>query len=205
MKVLGINGSPRKGGNTEIIVNRVLDGLKARGWETDYVQIGGQVFRGCISCGGCFKNKDGKCVIKEDKFNEVFAKMVEADAIVVGSPTYFADVTAEIKALMDRAGYVAIANGHLLKGKIGMGVSAVRRGGSIHTVDSINHFLHLSRMILPGSTYWNMVYGRGKGEVLNDEEGIANMDHLAAVTDWLGKAIKPFIDSYPLTGGSCAE
>jgi multimeric flavodoxin WrbA len=205
MKVLGINGSPRKGGNTEIIIKRVLDGLKARGWETDYEQIGGQVFRGCVACGGCFKNLDGKCVLKEDKFNDVFAKMTEADAIIIGSPTYFADVTAEVKALIDRAGYVAIANGHLLRGKIGMAVSAVRRGGSIHAIDTINHFIHLSRMVIPGSTYWNMVYGRQKGEVSGDEEGLANMDHLAAVTDWLGRAIKPVVESYPLSGGSCTD
>lgn len=204
MKVLGINGSPRNGGNTELLVNTVLEGLKKRDWETDYVRIGGQIMRGCTACGTCFKNKNMQCVMKEDAFNDVFAKMAEADAIIIGSPTYFADVTAETKALIDRAGFVAMANGHALRGKVGNAVVAVRRGGSMHVFDTINHFLHLSRMIVPGSTYWNMVYGRQKGEAAEDAEGMANMEHLAAVTDWLARAVKPAIDSYPLSG-SCAE
>lgn len=197
MKVLGINGSPRTGGNTEILVKKVLGTLETLGWETEYVKIGGQVMRGCMACGTCFKTKNLQCVMKEDAFNDVYQKMVEADAIIIGSPTYFADVTSETKALLDRAGLVSMANDHSLKGKLGSAVVAVRRGGAIHVFDTINHFLHLSKMIVPGSTYWNMAYGLEKNEVENDSEGLANMEHLGKVTDWLAKAVKPVIDSYP--------
>lgn len=201
MKAIAINGSPRKGGNTEILLNRVLSGLNEKGWETELVKIGGKVMRGCTACGGCRNNQNMKCVLTEDSFNDVFAKMVEADAIFIGSPTYFADVTAETKALIDRAGFVAMSNGNALKGKVGSAVVAVRRGGGIHVFDTINHLFHLSKMIVPGSTYWNFVYGLMPGDVNGDEEGLANMDHIASVTDWLARAVKPVIDSYPMGGG----
>ena len=196
MYALAICGSPRKNGNPSIILNTVLETLKAKGWETEMETVGGQNIRGCTACGACFKKADGTCII-DDAFNPVFTKMLKADAIIIGSPTYFADVTAEIKALIDRAGFVAMANGNALKGKIGAGVSAVRRGGSIHTVDTINHLFMISRMIIPGSTYWNMVYGLHKGDVEKDKEGLANMRHIGEAIDWLGRAIKPHMESYP--------
>jgi len=196
MYALAICGSPRKNGNTSIILNTVLETLKAKGWETEMETVGGQNIRGCTACGACFKKADGTCIIDDD-LNPVIAKMFKADAIIIGSPTYFADVTAEIKALIDRAGFVAMANGNALKGKIGAGVSAVRRGGSIHTVDTINHLFMISRMIIPGSTYWNMVYGLHKGDVEKDKEGLANMRHIGETIDWLGRAIKPHLESYP--------
>jgi multimeric flavodoxin WrbA len=200
MYALAINGSPRKGGNTEYILNTVLNTLKEKGWETRLETIGGKEIRGCSACGSCFKLGNNTCVFN-DAFNPVFAEMVKADAIIIGSPTYFADVTAETKALIDRAGFVAMANDNALKGKLGVGVSAVRRGGATHTVDTINHLFMISRMIIPGSTYWNMVYGLDKGDVANDEEGLNNMKHLGEVINWLGRAIKPVINSYPDSEG----
>lgn len=199
MYAIAINGSPRKGGNTELLLNRVLNGLKKRGWDTELVQIGGTPMRGCMACGACGRNKNLKCIMDTDPFNEVFAKMVKADAIFIGSPTYFADVTTEIKALLDRGGYVAMGNGNILKGKIGEAVVAVRRGGALHVFDTINHMMHLSKMLVPGTTYWNMGYGLHKGDVAQDEEALGNMDHIAAVTDWLAKAVKPVMDKYPET------
>lgn len=123
--------------------------------------------------------------------------MLKADAIVMGSPTYFAAVSADLKALIERAGYVAYANNHAFSGKIGAAVVAVRRGGATHVYDTINHMFQMSRMIIPCSTYWNMGFGLNKGEVLDDEEGLANMRHLGKCIDWLGKAIKPSIADYP--------
>lgn len=185
MKVVAINGSPRKGGNTEILLRKVLEPVAAAGHQTDYVQVGGTRIRGCTACGACGRLKNKRCVIEDDIFNLAFAKMLEADAIVIGSPTYFADMTAETKALVDRAGRVARANGGLFRRKIGVGVAAARRGGAVHVVDSINHLFLSNQMIVPGSTYWNFGVGREPGEVANDEEGLANMKDLGEQIAWL--------------------
>jgi multimeric flavodoxin WrbA len=197
MYALAVNGSPRKEGNTELLLREVLTELKGAGWETELVKVGGTSIRGCIACQKCFENKDNECSVKKDKFNDVFAKMLKADAMILGSPTYFAAVSADLKALIERAGYVAYANNHAFSGKIGAAVVAVRRGGATHVYDTINHMFQMSRMIIPGSTYWNMGFGLGKGEVLKDDEGLANMRHLAKCIDWLGKAIVPHMGNYP--------
>ena len=185
MKALAINGSPRKGGNTEILLRKVLEPLAAAGHKTDYVQVGGTRIRGCTACGACGRLKNKRCVIEDDIFNLAFAKMLEADAIVIGSPVYFADVTAETKALIDRAGRVARTNGGLLWRKIGAAAVAARRGGAIHAVDAINHLFLANQMVVPGSTYWNFGLGREPGEVLADEEALANMKDLGEQIAWL--------------------
>ena len=185
MKALAINGSPRKGGNTEILLRKVLEPLAAAGHKTDYVQVGGTRIRGCTACGACGRLKNKRCVIEDDIFNLAFAKMLDADAIVIGSPVYFADVTAETKALIDRAGRVARTNGGLLGRKIGAAAVAARRGGAIHAVDAINHLFLANQMVVPGSTYWNFGLGRDPGDVLADEEGLANMKDLGEQIAWL--------------------
>ncbi|MCP4672013.1 MAG: flavodoxin family protein [Desulfobacula sp.] len=197
MYALAINGSPRKGGNTEHLLKTVLNELNEADWKTELVKIGGTAIRGCLACGKCFENKDSECITKKDKFNEFFSKMLKADAVILGSPTYFAAVSADLKALIERAGYVAYANDHAFSGKIGAAVVAVRRGGATHAYDTINHMFQMSRMIIPCSTYWNMGIGHDKGDVLEDEEGLANMRHLGKSIDWLGRAIKPNMTSYP--------
>ncbi|MBN1932161.1 MAG: flavodoxin family protein [Desulfobacterales bacterium] len=197
MYALAINGSPRKGGNTELLLNEVLSSLHDAGWETELVKVGGTGIRGCLACQKCFGNKDNQCTIEGDKFNDIFSKMLKADAVILGSPTYFAAVSADLKALIERAGYVAYANNHAFSGKLGAAVVAVRRGGTTHVYDTINHMFQMSRMIIPCSTYWNMGFGLNKGEVLEDEEGIANMRHLGKCIDWLGRAVKPHIADYP--------
>lgn len=197
MYALAVNGSPRKGGNTELLLKEVLSELDNSGWETELVKVGGTAIRGCIACQKCFENKDNQCSVKKDKFNDYFAKMLRADAIILGSPTYFAAVSADLKALIERAGYVAYANNHAFSGKIGAAVVAVRRGGATHAYDTINHMFQMSRMILPGSTYWNMGFGLDKGEVVEDTEGMANMRHLGKSIDWLGKSIQPNMSLYP--------
>ena len=135
MKVVAFNGSARKDGNTAILIRRVFAELKAEGIETELFQLAGKTIKGCIACGKCYKNKDKRCAVENDVANECIEKMVEADGIILGSPTYFSDLTTEMKALIDRAGYVARANSHMLRRKVGAAIVAVRRAGSIHTFD----------------------------------------------------------------------
>ncbi len=198
MYALAINSSPRKKGNTELMLHTVLEPLATAGWETEYEHIGGKPLKGCMACGNCMKSKDMQCATNDDLFNDLMAKMVRADALILGSPTYFADVNAEMKALIDRCGFVAMANGTAFAGKIGAAVVAVRRGGATHVFDSINHLFFISQMIVPGSTYWNMAYGLEKGDAASDGEGLANMRQLGRAIDWLGKALAPHKDSYPV-------
>lgn len=185
MKVLAINGSPRKKGNTELLLRTVLDELDKAGAKTELVQIGGKKIKGCVACMKCKKEKDARCHKKNDLANELIEKMVKADAIIIGSPVYFSDVTAEVKALIDVAGYALRSAGNPLKRKIGAAVVAVRRAGGMTAFDSINHFFLINEMIVPGSSYWNIGIGREKGDVLNDEEGLKTMKTLGANIAWL--------------------
>jgi len=185
MKVIAFNGSARKNGNTAILIREVFAELQAEGIETEMIQMAGKTIRGCTACAKCFENKNQRCAIDSDFANKCIEKMLEADGIILASPTYFADVTTEIKALIDRAGYVARANPDMLKRKIGAAVVAVRRAGSIHTFDTINHFFLIGQMIVPGSSYWNLGIGRAIGEVERDEEGLQTMHTLGRNMAWL--------------------
>ncbi len=187
MKVLAINGSPRKGGNTSRLLKLVCSELEREGIDTELFQLGKKKIRGCIACYKCFENRDRRCAVDNDVLNGCLGKMIEADGILLGSPTYFSDVTAEMKALIDRAGLVAIANDHLFKRKAGAAVVAVRRAGSIHVFDTINHLFFISQMIVPGSSYWNMGIGLEEGEVEQDEEGVRTMKTLGENMAWLLK------------------
>jgi multimeric flavodoxin WrbA len=175
MKVVAINGSPRKNGNTEFMIRKVFEPLEAAGIETELIKIGGRAVRGCTACMECAEMQNATCVITKDPVNKIIKKLIEADGIILGSPTYFADVTSEMKALIDRAGFVSYTNGGLYKHKVGAAVVAVRRGGAMHVFDTINHFFQINQMFVVGSTYWNMAYGLDPGEVAADEEGMANM------------------------------
>ena len=177
-RVIGVNGSPRKNGNTDYIMKVVLDCLKAEGIETEIVQIGGEIVRGCKACDACVQRKDGKCIISDDGLNELLAKLKDADGILLGSPTYFSDITPEMKAFIDRSGKVSSANGGFFARKSGAAVTAVRRGGAAHSLDSMNHWLHIQQTYIVGSSYWNMVYCREIGEAAKDEEGIRTMKTL---------------------------
>ncbi len=198
MYVFAVNGSPRAKGNTEYLLNAALAPLADAGWETELYHLGGKDIKGCMACGKCFEKRDKRCINTHDVFNDVMEKMLRADALILGSPTYFTDVTAELKALIDRSGYVAVANGRLFAGKIGAAVIAVRRGGATHAYDSINHLYLMSQMIVPGSTYWNMGYGLQKGDVSEDAEGLANMHNLGKTIAWLGNAMAPHKGSFPV-------
>ncbi len=190
MKVVAFNGSPRRKGNTEILINEVFKILQKEGIETEMIQLGNKPVHGCTACGKCKEIQNGKCHIKNDHLNYCIEKMVEADGIIIGSPVYFADVTTEIKALIDVAGYVTRANNHLLKRKVGACVIAVRRGGALHAFETINNFFLISQMIVPGSSYWNFAFGRNPGDVLNDEEGMQTIKILAENMAWLLKRLK---------------
>lgn len=188
MKVVAFNGSPRKDGNTHLLIQQVFKALNKKGIKTEEIQVGGNMVRGCIACYQCFKKKDGHC-IQKDKVNGWIDKMRKADGIILASPTYFADITPELKALIDRSGLVAIANDRFLKRKIGAAVLAVRRAGAVHAFDTINHFFLIQEMIVPGSCYWNMGVGREKGEVKKDKEGMKTMDVLGKNMAWLMKRV----------------
>ena len=190
MKVIAFNGSARKDGNTAIMIRQVFGELEKEGIETEMVQFSGQLIRGCIACYKCFENKDQRCAVKTDIANECIEKMLEADGIILASPTYFADVSAELKALIDRAGLVVKANEEMFARKVGAAVMAVRRGGSIHAFDSMNHFFLISGMIIPGSCYWNMGFGLDKGDVEKDDEGLRTMQTLGQNMAWLMKKIQ---------------
>ena len=187
MKVVAFNGSARKDGNTAILIREVFSELNAEGIKTEMIQLAGKPIRGCTACRKCFDNKDKRCAIDDDFANECIEKMLQADGIILASPTYFADVTAEMKALIDRAGYVARANSDMLKRKIGAALVAVRRAGSIHTFDTLNHFFLISQMVVPGSSYWNIGVGRAIGDVEQDEEGLQTMRTLGRNVAWLLK------------------
>ena len=189
MKVVAFNGSARKNSNTATLVNYALDELKKEGIETELIQLAGKEIRGCSACYKCFENKNKRCAVDNDVVNDCIEKMIKADGIILASPTYFADVSAELKALIERAGFVSKANGDPYKRKVGAAVVAVRRAGSIHAFDSINHFFLIGQMIVPGSLYWNMGIGRDKGEVETDEEGIQIMKNLGQNMAWLLKRI----------------
>jgi multimeric flavodoxin WrbA len=188
MKVVGVSGSARKGGNTAQLIEAAFAPLREAGIECELVELAGERIQGCSACRRCFDQKDGHCYGRRDFLNEVFPKLWSADGIILGSPTYFADVSSEMKALIDRAGYVSMAGGGLLERKVGAAVVALRRGGGVHTFDTMNHLFQISRMIIVGSTYWNLGYGREPGEVQGDEEALRNMAHLGSQMAWvLGK------------------
>jgi multimeric flavodoxin WrbA len=190
MKVVAFNGSPRKNGNTFLLLQMVLDELKKHDIETKLIQLGSEALQGCIACYGCKKNMDQKCVLKNDKMNEYIAEMLKADGIILGSPTYLCNVTSNMKSLLDRAGLVAKVNNDMFKYKVGATVVAVRRCGAAHVFNSLNYFFLISQMFVPGSTYWNMGIGLEPGDVKEDTEGLRTMENLGKNMAWLLKKIK---------------
>jgi multimeric flavodoxin WrbA len=186
MKVVAFNGSPRKDGNTTILINHVLRELEKEGVATELVQLSGREIRGCIACYKCFENKDQHCAVKNDIANECIEKMIGAEGILLGSPVYFTDVTAEMKALIDRAGFVSMANGGMYRNKVSAAVVAVRRSGSMHTLDTMNHFFLAGQMIIIGR---GIGIGRDKGEVEKDEEGMQAVKALGQRMAWLLKKL----------------
>ncbi len=189
MKIIAFNGSPRKKGNTSILINLVLDELQKEGIETELVQMAGKPIHGCRACFRCLTNQDRRCSFDDDALNEYLEKMIEADGIILGSPTYHGDITSELKALIDRAGLVSKMNGTLFRRKVGAAVVPVRRAGSVHAIHSIHNLFLMHEMIIPGSSYWNMAVGMDMGEVEKDAEGIQTMQILGQTMAWLLKKL----------------
>lgn len=183
MKVIAINGSSRKNGNTTKIIEVIFEQLHAFHIECELVELADYEIAPCKGCFAC-KGK-GNCVFQNDDFYTIMEKMKCADGIILGSPVYSADVTAKMKALLERGGVVVATNTGLFKHKVGCAVAAVRRAGGLTAIDTMNHFFLNKEVIIVGSTYWNMVYGKNIGDVHSDEEGIANMKNLGKNMGWI--------------------
>lgn len=186
MKVVAFNGSPRKDGNTGILIHRVLHELDQEGIETELVQLSHRSIHGCIACYKCFENKDRRCAVTDDAANEYIEKVTQAQGVVLGSPVYFMDVTPEMKALIDRVGFVSRSNGGMHRNKVGSLVSAARRSGAVHTVDTMSHFFLSMEMIIAGRA---IGVGRDKGDVEKDEEGLQLVKALGQRMAWLLKKL----------------
>lgn len=188
MKIIAINGSTHPNGNTSILLNEVLNIPRKSDIETEVIHLNNSI-QGCTGCGKCFLDEK-HCCIQDDGINEIFQELLKADGILLGSPVYFADVSAKMKAFIERIGMLSMANNSILKHKVGAAVVAVRRGGGLQAIDTLHHFFHINEMFIVGASYWNMVYGKEIGTVLNDEEGLSNMHSLGENMDWLLKRVE---------------
>jgi multimeric flavodoxin WrbA len=196
MKVIAINGSPRRDGNCVRALARIGTILEKDGIGLEIVHIGDRAIRGCNACGACHKLGDGKCVFTDDLVNETVERMAQADGIVLASPVYYSGVAGAMKCFLDRAFYVAGA-GALYRHKVGAALVAVRRSGGSSTLDCLNHYLTYSEMIVASSNYWDIVHGRAAGELEQDAEGLQILDVLAANISWLLRMREATRDSLP--------
>ncbi|MBV7276376.1 flavodoxin family protein [Clostridium sp. PL3] len=190
MKVVAFNGSPNKEGNTYHAIKLVADELEKESIEVEIIHVGNQVIRGCMACGGCFRNKNEKCVLKDDPLNEWVQKMKEADGIILGSPVHYSGIGGTMKSFLDRAFYVASSNDSMLRHKVGAAVVAVRRSGGLPTFQQLNNYINYSEMLMPTSSYWNVIHGARAGEALQDGEGVQIMRTLGKNMAWLLKLVE---------------
>ncbi|MFA6224629.1 MAG: flavodoxin family protein [Methanoregula sp.] len=189
MKVIAFNGSPHKDGNTHLLITRALKEIEKEGIKTELIHIGGKKIHPCIACWKCFENQDQRCVQENDQVNECIEKMIEADAIIIATPTYFAGVKPEIKAFMDRSFFVAKATGDMFRQKLGAGIAAQHRAGAVCAIDTINHYCGISGMFTAGSRYWNLAVGLKPGDVETNDEGVDTMVQLGQNIAWFVKKI----------------
>ncbi|MDD1773520.1 MAG: flavodoxin family protein [Methanomassiliicoccales archaeon] len=185
MRVVAFNGSPRKNGNTSIALQIVLDELNKEGIETELVQFGSEGIEDCTACLACVKNKDMKCIIESDNLNQYIEKMIEADGVILGSPVYFGNVSGQMKAFIDRVGYVSRANGDPFKRKVGAAVAVNRRAGALATFADINYFFLIGQWIVVGSSYWNVGVAHKPGDIANDKEAADTLKKLGENMAWL--------------------
>ena len=197
MKVVAINGSPKKEGNTYIGINLAAEELKKEGIEVEIIHVGNKVIRGCIACGGCSKNKNEKCIFDDDIVNESIQKMKNADGIILASPVHYSAIAGTMKSFLDRVFFVSGANGGMFRHKTGVSIAAVRRSGGLPTFNQLNNYIHYSEMIMPNSNYWNVIHGGAPGEALKDDEGIQIMRILGKNMAWLIKLINKGIIDIP--------
>jgi multimeric flavodoxin WrbA len=179
MKVLGISGSPRTGGNTELLIKTALARLESEKIDTEYVSLADRQILPCTACGDCANVDAPQCTIGDAGFDGMIERFMEADGILVGSPVYFGSATPETMALLDRVGYVSLRNGRFLRHKVGAAIAVARRAGQNFTFAQLNYFFLINEMFIPGSTYWNVAIGHEKGEVKQDQEGLRTVENLA--------------------------
>jgi multimeric flavodoxin WrbA len=174
MKAIAVNGSPRKNGNTYLMLKTVLAELEKRGIETEIIQAGDRSIHGCTACGACRNNAEPRCAFDDDIVNESIRKIAQADALILGSPVYFGGLTAQMKAFIDRVGYVTRPH-KLLRGMVCASVAVARRNGALVAFNSMNNLFTISEGIVVGSSYWNQGVGRAEGDVAEDQEGMQTM------------------------------
>lgn len=189
MKVLGISGSPRPGGNTDTLIKHALGILEGEGIQTEFLSLADRPIKPCMACAGCMRSEEIRCVQEDPAFEGILEKFQAAQGILVGSPVYFGSATPQTMALLDRVGYVARSHKSLLRRKVGAAIVVARRAGQNFTFAQLNYFFLIAEMIVPGSTYWNVAFGREKGEVTADQEGMDTVKTLAANMAWLMKKL----------------
>jgi multimeric flavodoxin WrbA len=188
MKVLLISGSPKPNGNTAQLLQECVKVIQEAGVEAEIVSFAGKKIEACIACMKC--SKTGECGL-DDGLNEIIGKIKQSEGLIVGTPVYFGTARGDVMCALQRIGYVSRNNGNFLAGKVGGPIAVARRGGQTLTLQEMLMFFLINDMIVPGSTYWNMVFGRMPGEALNDEEGLATIRHFAANVANLVKKLHP--------------
>jgi len=186
MKVVAINGSPRKEGNTYQALRTVGEELEKEGIEVSIIQVGDKPIRGCRACGTCGKLKNERCAI-DDEVNEIIQLMKAADGIILGSPVHFSGIAGTMKSFLDRAFYVASANGGLFRHKAGAALVAVRRSGGTAALQQLNAYLLYAELLIPTGNYWNVIHGAAPAEALQDAEGLQTLRTLGRNMAWLLK------------------
>ena len=189
MTVLAVNGSPRPKGNTSVMLEWCLDEIRNEGLETEVFQVGGKPVLGCKACNGCARQELPLCVQK-DFMNDLIKKAIDSEALILASPVYFSDLTPELKAVIDRLGFVTLNHGGLLRRKPGAAVVVARRAGHVHTYDSINHLFGITQMLTVGSRYWNLGVALEPGSIQEDREAEETMRVLGANIAWLVKKLR---------------
>lgn len=188
MKVIAINGSPKKEGNTYHAIQLVAKELEKDGIDVEIIHVGNKDIRGCIACNKCVKSADDKCVF-EDEVNTVIQKLKDADGLLIGSPVYYSGIAGTMKSFLDRLFYTCAVNS-ILRHKVGASIAAVRRTGGMPTFNGLNHYLSISEMTVPTSTYWNVIHGTNPGDALKDTEGVETMEVLGRNMAYLIRELK---------------
>lgn len=190
MKIVAVNGSPKNKGNTAQVLLYLANQFGQQGIELEIIQVGNHKIRGCLACGKCKENQDEKCVIKGDQVNNWIQEMKQAAGIILASPVHYAGISGTMKSFLDRAFYVSSANGNLYRHKVGSSLVVVRRAGGLPAFNQLNNYLNYSEMLLPGSNYWNIIYGTAPGDISQDEEGKQILRVLAKNMSWALKLVE---------------
>lgn len=185
MRVLLINGSPRREGNTFLALSEIAKVLKQEGIETEIVGIGTRAVRGCIACGKCKEIGGNRCIFEDDICNDISTRMAECDGVIVGSPVYYGQPNGTVLSLIQRMFYSA---GKYFEGKPAAAVAVCRRGGATAAFQALQMPFQMMNMPLVTSQYWNIVYGREAGQAALDAEGLQTMRALARNMAYLLKA-----------------